>query len=181
MIKIKFLFVFLFLFVFFDSFSQKSAFINETKLLKATSGYEVAVAQMDTLKLQMQTELKEAQNVLSNKASNLFKAYSFSNAATTEQIQDKLSETDKKKFELLQEEGQLIEKQAKAKEEEYQQIYKQKVGTILERVNTVVKEYCKKNKIDILYKIDVLQLAIAYYDERKDITNSLVELINKKM
>ena len=164
-------------FITFNLNAQKIAFINETKLLRATLGYEQAVAHLDTLKLQMQTELREAQNVLSNKVSSLFKAYNFTNAATTEQIQAKLSETDKKKFALLQEENQLLEKQTNAKEEEYQQIYNENVGSILERVNKVVKEYCKKNKIDILYKIDVLRPAIAYYDESKDVTEIVIKLV----
>lgn len=178
----KFLKLYL-LFICFFSFTttnaQKTAFINEAKLLKATSGYELAVSQMDTLKLQMQTELQEAQNMLSNKVNSLFKSYNFSNSETSEQIQAKLSETDKKKFNLLQEENQLLEKQAKAKEEEYQQIYKDKVGTILDKVNKVVKEYCIKNKIEILYKVDVLQPAIAYYDKSKDVTEAIIVLVKK--
>lgn len=174
--KRKIILVFLFVNAFV--FAQKTSFINETKLLRATSGYEKAVAQMDTLKLQMQAEIKATQTTLATKVNTLFKTYNFSNTDTTEQIQAKLSETDKKKFSLLQEENQLLEKQAKAKEEEYQQIYKEKVGTILENVNKVVKEYCKKNKIDILYKIDVLQPAIAYYDESKEVTQELISQLS---
>lgn len=179
---LKFFYCVLFL-MFFNhfTFAQKAVFINEGKLLNNTYGYKQAVVQMDTLKSQIQKELLLAKELLNAKTLNLLNLYSFEGEVSVEQLQAKLSENDKKKFELLQEENQLLENQAKAKEEEYQQIYKEKVGTILERVNIIVKEYCKKNKIDILYKIDVLQPAIAYYDESKDITNSLVELINKKM
>lgn len=158
--------------------AQETAFIYESKLLKVTPGYAQALEQMDTLKNQMQKELKTAQALLSTKFTNLVEPYNFSSDTNIEQIQAKLSETDKKKFSLLQEENQLLEKQAKAKEEEYQQIYKEKVGTILENVNKVVKEYCKKNKIDILYKIDVLQPAIAYYDESKEVTQELINQLS---
>lgn len=160
------------------AFAQKTAFINEAKLLKATPGYEQALVQMDTLKSQMQKELQTAQALLATKVNNLLKPYNFANDVTLEQIQAKLSETDKKKFALLQEEGQLLEKQTQAKEEEYQAVYKEKVGTILEKVNQTVKTYCQKNKIEILYKIDVLQNGLAYYDEKNDITQSLIKLIN---
>jgi Skp family chaperone for outer membrane proteins len=157
--------------------AQKTAFIYESKLLKATPGYEQAIAQMDTLKAQMQKEFQTAQALLNNKVNNLVTPYNFDNETTLEQLQAKLSETDKKKFALLQEESQLLEKQAKAKEEEYQEAYQQKVGTILTKINTTVKDYCKKNKIEILYKLDQLQPAIAYYEENKDITETLIKII----
>lgn len=162
-------------------FAQKTAFINESKLLKATPGYEQAIAQMDTLKNQMQQELQTTQALLSTKISNLLKPYNFTTEVSLEEVKAKLSEIDKKKFDLLQEENQLLDKQAKAKEEEYQAAYKEKVGTILEKVNQTVKNYCKKNKIDVLYKMDQLQSAIAYYDESKEVTEIIIKLVNENL
>jgi Skp family chaperone for outer membrane proteins len=77
-------------------------------------------------------------------------------------------------MELLLEESQLQGKQAKAKDEEYQALYQHKVGCILDKINTAVKTYCTHNKIEVLYKLDVLQQAVAYYNEKHDITEELI-------
>jgi Skp family chaperone for outer membrane proteins len=129
---------FLLLTFYMGSYAQKTAFINEGKLLKAAPGYEQAIAQMDTLKSQMQKELQTAQSLLSTKLNNLVSPYNFTKETTVEQLVDKLSEGDKKKFVLLQEESQLLDKQTKAKEEEYNEAYQNKVGPILIKVNALV-------------------------------------------
>jgi outer membrane protein len=159
--------------------AQKICFIDESKLLKATLGYEQSIKEMDSIKQVFTQEIKQSKEKLDDKINQLLVPYKFDQDSTLEQIKAKLSETDNKKLELLQEESQLLNKQAVAKEEEYKLLYQQKVGSILEKVNKSVKEYCNKNKIEILYKINVLQQALAYYDESKDVTEAIIVLVKK--
>jgi Skp family chaperone for outer membrane proteins len=157
--------------------SQNIAFVNEKKLLKSIEGYEKAIKETDSIYKNNIEEINNSNNKLNDKVNLLFASYNFTKDVSYEEIMKKLTDTDKKKFELLQEESQLINKQKAIKEADYQSFYQEKVGKILEKSNKIVQEYCKKNKIDALFKIDVLQSALGFYDEKKDITEILLKLI----
>jgi Skp family chaperone for outer membrane proteins len=161
----------------FASFAiaQKTAFINETKILEATPGYKEAFAKVEELKKTYAQEVKESQNKLQDKVTDLLKNYKIESNATQEQLEALLSATDKEKFDLLKEESKLLEKQIILKEKAFNEIYKEKLGSILEKVNNNVKNYCKNNKIDVLYKLDKLEFALAYFDETKDITSIFIK------
>lgn len=175
----KFYSIIVALLIFNFSFAQKVAFVNETKLLEAVPGYREALAETDEIKKHYSQEIKEAQDKLQIKVQELLKNYKTDDTTTTEQLENMLSEKDNERYALLKEENELLQKQTLIKQKQYNTAYKDKVGTILEKVNKSVKEYCHKNKIEILYKIDVLQQALAYYDESKDVTEAIIVLVKK--
>lgn len=43
-------------------------------------------------------------------------------------------------------------------------------GIVFEKLNQSVKTYCQKNKIEVLYKIDQLQTAMAFVEEKLEVT-----------
>ncbi|MFY7811461.1 MAG: OmpH family outer membrane protein [Flavobacterium sp.] len=177
--KTKFCFFLCLTFVLFKTSiaAQNTAFINEGKILQVTPGYEKAIKKTDSIYQEFAKEIKEKNIQLSNKTSQLLSAYTIEKEATFEQIIAMLNEVDKQKYELLKEENLLLEKQARAKEQEYNEIYKQKVQVILDAVNKKIQEYCIKNKITLLYKLENIKQSIAYYDEKKDITEGIIKLI----
>jgi Skp family chaperone for outer membrane proteins len=154
--------------------AQNTAFINEALLLKATPGYEQAVQEMESTRVDFQKEIIQSQSLLSAKMNNLLKHYSFEKDATEARIESQLSEHDLKRWLLLKEEGVLLEKQIQAKEEEYQYLFKEKVGSIIDQVNLVLVSYCQRNKIGILHKLDQIQSSVAYFDPKLDITTLVI-------
>lgn len=175
---VKILVVFIF-FQFQSSIAQRVCFVNETKLLKEVPNYIKNLTEVDSIKKEFIIEITDKKSTLDKKIEQLIQSYGLNKDVNKEVILSKLSETDKKRIELFQEENQLLEKQAQVKEEEYQAIYNEKVGLIIEKVNKIVQDYCKKNKIEVLFKIDQLQPAIAYYDESKDVTEVIIKLVKE--
>jgi Skp family chaperone for outer membrane proteins len=168
-----------FAFITFTTNAQKTAFINEAKILEKLPGYSIAIKETDSIKKIYVSEIEENSKKLNTKINGLLQSYSFKNTETIEEIKNKLSATDKNKFELYQDEAKLIEKQAKNKNEEYDVLYKSKVAVLLDKVNKSISEYCKQNKIDMLIKLDVLNPALAFYNEKNDVTNQIIALIAK--
>lgn len=158
-----------------SSYAQKTAFINEAQLLQSTPGYMEAIREMDNIKADFQKEIVQSQTIFIEKVSKLLARYNMDINAGQEAIERVLSEHDLKKWRLLQEENALLVKQIQAKEEEYQFLYSQKAGSIVEKVNAVVTAFCKSKEIALLYKLDQLQTSMAYIDPELDITKELVQ------
>jgi Skp family chaperone for outer membrane proteins len=178
----KFLQLFLvssFVFVNLTANAQKTAFINESKVLEKLPGYAKAMKETDSIKKLFVLEIEESTKKLNTKISALIQNYSIKNNETLEEIKNKLTVSDKNKFELFQEEAKLLEKQSLNKNEEYEALYKSKVAVLLDKVNKVTSEYCKQNKIDALFKLDVMNPALAFYNEKNDVTNQIITLITK--
>ena len=154
--------------------AQKTAFISETRILKATPGYEKSAKEMDSLKLQISKEIKSDQDQLKSKLNTLLSSNKLNLEMGMELVKARLSESDKKKLDLLQEEAQLVDKKIKNLQEDYAALYKVKVGLILEKVNTAITTYCKTHKIDILYKLESLNDAMGYMNPSLDITEQIV-------
>lgn len=133
----------------------------------------------DSLKQVFVKEMQFANDNLVKKADSLLLPYKFPKKIKKEDLLTKLSATDKTKYQLLKDEQQLIIKQNKAKEEEYSNFYNEKVGKIVDKINQVVNTYCVANKIEGLLKIDVLSQAVAYYDEKSDVTLQIISKLQK--
>ncbi|MFZ4928310.1 OmpH family outer membrane protein [Chryseobacterium sp. Mn2064] len=171
----KFFFTTLIVMLFSAQFvAQKTAFINEAKLLQNLPGYTNAKKETDEISKKFTAEIKEEREALYAKENQLLKSYNLNGQVSAEDLKNKLSEIDKKKYELLGEEAKLFEKKIQAKQDEYSQIYQQKVGSILNKATQEISSYCKKNKIDVLFKIDTMVSAVAYYDKEKDITDLII-------
>jgi len=153
--------------------AQKTAFISETKILKAAAGYEKSVKEMDSVKVRLSAEVKENQDQLKTKLNTLLSSYKLNAEMSLEEITSRLNDSDKKKLDLLQEEAQLLDKKIKNLQEDYEALYKVKVGVILERINAAISTYCKTHKIDILYKLESLNSAMGYMNPSLDITDQI--------
>ncbi|SIP92819.1 OmpH family outer membrane protein [Chryseobacterium sp. RU33C] len=173
--NVKHLFVLVFCFFYQLFLAQKTAFINEAKLLENIPGYTEAKKQTDDINRKFVAEIKAEQEALINKENQLLKPYKLPASDNSEDVKSKLSDIDKKKHELLVEEARLLEKKIQAKQLEYSEIYQQKVGSITDKAAQEISNYCRKNKIDILLKIDAMAVAIAYYEKEKDITDIIVK------
>lgn len=175
----KKIFLIVFVALTLQSYGQKTAFINESKLLEATPGYTKATEEMTELKKNYDKELQEANENLQTKINNLLKNYKITEQTTQEQLEALLSENDKAQFALIKEERELLTKQITLKEKAYAALYQEKVGKILENLNKTIQDYCKRNKIEILYKRDVLSNGIAYIEDKLDITEAVIALVKK--
>lgn len=177
--KINLLLAFIVFFGFNTVGAQKTAFINETKLLENLPGYKQALQKTDSINQAFVTEIKKEQEAIGKKEQLLLKPYHTNDKITPAEIKAKFSDIDKKKYELLEQEAALLQKKIDAKQDEYSQLYKQHLGVLLNKANTEINNFCKKNKIDVLLKLDKLSSAIAYYDKEKDITDVIVENLKK--
>jgi Skp family chaperone for outer membrane proteins len=159
--------------------AQKTAFINETELLKATQGYSEALESTEQVKKKYEEEINEARKKMQTKLNELLKNYNVKQETSIEQLESLLSIKDKSQYDLIKEENELLSKQVALKEKAYNALYQDKVGSILEKLNKITQEYCKKNKIDILYKKEALNGVIAYFENKLDVTQELIALIKK--
>jgi Skp family chaperone for outer membrane proteins len=167
-----------FLFAALSSCTQKTAFVSEAKVLAATPGYALAIQEMDSVKTVYTQTLTLDQEQLNQKIDKLLAPYHLKRDMPLADIEAALSEADKKRFALLQEEAQLQDKQLKIFEQDYQALYQVKVGLIVQKANEQIQSYCKANKIEILYKREVINQSLVYVDDKLDITQDIIQLIN---
>lgn len=153
--------------------AQKTAYIEQSTLLKSLNGYEKNSKHVDSIKQVYILEIKNLEKKLNEKVQVLFKNYSVSENDNNESIKAKLSELDKSKFELYQEESKLIEKTTKNHEIFLNGLYNEKVQPLLDKLNKNIETYAKANKIDTVFIIENLGSALAYIDKSKNITEEI--------
>ena len=177
----KFNFIILLFCLTLYSNAQKIAFVNEEKLLKEIPNYQIALKTTDSIKKVFVDEITNYQNELDQKTDALLINYQLTKASDAQKILSSLSEVDKKKYEILQDEYLLLQKKAKQKEEEFNLVYKEKVNPVLQSIDQLIQAYCKQNKIDLLLKTVTIQPAVAYYDENKNMTTQIIAFIKSRL
>ncbi len=74
-------------------------------------------------------------------------------------------------------EDKLIDKKANNFEMVLNSDYKANVQPILDRVNKAIAIYATKNKIDVVYILEQIRPALAYFDAKKDITTIIIKAL----
>jgi Skp family chaperone for outer membrane proteins len=77
----------------------------------------------------------------------------------------------------LIDEDKLIDKKANNFEMVLNSDYKANVQPILDRVNKAIAIYATKNKIDVVYILEQIRPALAYFDAKKDITTIIIKAL----
>ncbi|MFA9289724.1 MAG: OmpH family outer membrane protein [Solirubrobacteraceae bacterium] len=162
-------------------YSQKVAFINEQKILNAIPNYENNLKETKVMEEKMINELKQANTLIEEKTNKLLTKNSLNNVKDLkyEELMSKLSKTDKAVLEEIKKENELLQQKIKDKQTEYQAFFKEKLGKDIEKVNVIVKNYCGKNKIDLLLKVDALEKGIAFYEAKKDVSEEIIAAVKK--
>lgn len=155
--------------------SNTIAYVEETVLLKALTGYEQNTAAIDSLKTVYTKEIQEAQTQLNTKLETLLKPYNFTKEMTVEDMKAKLKENDKATFELYIKENELITKSTKNYDLMLKTIYEQKVQPSLNKLNTTIETYAKEKGIKVVYTLENISPALAYIDKGMDITGEIVK------
>ncbi|MCU0327922.1 MAG: OmpH family outer membrane protein [Chitinophagales bacterium] len=170
---------FLSFFILSNVLAQRTAFLDEELLLKATPGYSRAQREIDSIKKGYESEIKILRENLNKKVDLFLNENKIPKDVQVSSIPSLLQEKEKKKWDLLLEEAKLIDKQVKLKEEEYESIYLNKMGGLLNKVNDLVAKYCKENKIEVLYKLETMIKNLAYIDPKANVTSDIIKLIDK--
>jgi Skp family chaperone for outer membrane proteins len=162
---------------FLTATAQKNAYIEQTELLKSLKGYEENVKLVDSTKKVYSQEIQDAQKKLNDKFQALIKNYNVTDKDTDETLKAKLSDLDKSKFELYQDESKMIEKSTKNYDLMLQTLFKDKVQPLLDKLNNSIDTYAKKNKIDMVFILENIQPALAYIDKSKNITSEIKKML----
>jgi Skp family chaperone for outer membrane proteins len=156
-------------------FAQKIAYVQETKILYSLKEYQKQVKEIDSLSKQYKNQIAIKTTESNNKFDKLLAGYKFEQNETIESIKSKMKPADVKKLEALQSELAEIDSQGKKHENELSLIYKTKIQPKLDSVNKVIEDYAKKNKIDVIYKLENIGSALAYVNKKLEITDEIIK------
>lgn len=157
--------------------AQKVAYVQENKILKTISGYETEVKEIDSLTNVYKNEISLKSKENNEKIKKTLSAYKFGEKESLESIKAKLKPADLKKLEQFQKEIEDLDKKGKEYEEKLTGMYKSKVQPKLDKVNKVLEDYSKKNKIDMIYKLENIGSALAYVNNQLDITEEIIKAL----
>lgn len=160
-------------------FAQNIAYIQQDSIMKTIPSYQMQLKSLDSVTKNYQKEIKTLQEEWNIKVTMLLKPYNLKENENMEQIKSRMSVVDTTKLSILLDEDKIIVKKAKNYDAIVQQQYQTDIQPILDKVNNAISSYAKKNKIDMVYIIEQIRPALAYIDERKNITNAIIELLKK--
>lgn len=157
--------------------AQSIAYVSQDTLLMKLPGYMKAIMENDSLSKFYSTEVNEELEKLDKKINNLFSFYNPKENETVEEVLQRLSASDKSKFDLLKKELEMIDEKTKTYNELVEIHYNEKVMPLLNKLNKTIADYAIKNKIDAVLIIEQLGSGLAYINQNKNVTNNIVVLL----
>ena len=157
--------------------AQKVCYVKETEILKSIPDYEKNTKFIDSLRITYENQLKNEGADLDKKLTNLLSNYKIGKDETLEMVKKRLKPADLKKIEDYAKETDDLQKKSKKLNDELQIIYKEKIQIKLDQVNKVMSEFAKKNKYDLIYKFENISPALAFIEEKLDVTKDIIKLL----
>ena len=82
---------------------------------------------------------------------------------------------------LGQDKDKLLETRIKSYNKQLEQQYQQNIEPYNKAVNNALESYAKKNKIDYIWYMEAIKQQLGYVNKSKDITQVIVEMVNKEL
>lgn len=166
--------------IFFTSLfsnAQNVAYIHQDSILAALPSYKKNVTKLDSIGKAYQEEIKTAKEQWNQKLATLLKPYNVKENEDLNAIKLRMSSIDTTSLSILIDEDKIIGKRAQNFDNMINSMFKSDVQPLLDKVNKVIEDYAKKNKIDYVLVIEQIRPALAYIDRRKNITKHIVSRV----
>lgn len=157
------------------SYSQNFAYVQQDSILASIPTYKTSIESIDKASKGYQEEIQKAKAELSDKLQNLLKPYNVKENENLATIKARMSKIDTTSLGIMMEDDKIIQKKAKNYDSNLKLQYQREIQPSLDKVNAAIKSFATKNKIDVIYILEQLRPALAYIDEKKNITKKIVE------
>uniref|UniRef100_A0A0P5ZRA6 Uncharacterized protein n=1 Tax=Daphnia magna TaxID=35525 RepID=A0A0P5ZRA6_9CRUS len=157
--------------------AQNVAFVSQDSILASIPQFKENMTRIDELTKGYQEEIKIAKEKITENIQKLLANYNVVQTETIEDVKKRMSSKDISNFDLLLEEDKFIEKKAKNYETLLESDYNATVKPILDKINTTIATYAKKNKIEVVYILEQIKPALAYVDSKKYITTQIIKAL----
>lgn len=158
--------------------AQNVAYIHQDSILVALPNYKKNVSKLDSISKSYQEEIKGAKEKWNEKLAVLLKPYNIKENEDIKTVKSRMSSIDTTSLSILIDEDKIIGKRAQNFDNMINSMFKSEVQPLLDKVNKAIEEYAKKNKIDYVLVIEQIRPALAYIDNRKNITKNIISKIS---
>lgn len=158
--------------------AQNVAYIHQDSVLIALPKYKKNISKLDSIGKTYQDEIKMAKEQWNQKMATLLKPYNIKENEDIKTVKSRMSSIDTTSLSILLDEDKIIGKRAQNFDNMINSMFKSEVQPLLDRVNKAIEEYAKKNKIDYVLVIEQIRPALAYIDNRKNITKNIISKIS---
>lgn len=170
----KFFTLVLFFSISFSAMAQNAAFIYRDSILLSMDDLQKNLTSHNSQINDYKKEINDLQTSHEEKVTSLLSGYQISQQDDLDTIKAKLSEEDQKKFDILVEESEYIQKKAKGYEGLIADNYSKNIQPTFDRVNSTINKYAKSKKIDFVYIMEEQPGRFAYINTKKDITKAII-------
>ena len=157
--------------------AQNVAFVSQDSILASMPKFKENMTRLDELKKGYQEEIKIAKEKITEKLQKLLSNYNVVETETIEDVKKRMNSNDISNLDLLIEEDKFIDKKAKNYDLLLESDYNSNVKPILDKINTTIATYAKKNKIELVYILEQIKPALAYVDSKKYITTQIIKAL----
>lgn len=160
--------------------AQKTAYLYSDSILSSVPRYGIKVAKLDSLKQSYSKEIETKQTALQQQYEKLVKPYAPKENETLSVLKKRMSAIDTLSLSALVDESALIQKKKTSYDRLLQTSYAQEIQPILDRVNTVIREYAVQNNLSAIYSMEQLRATLVYIDPKQNITSVIIGRLKKK-
>lgn len=157
--------------------SQNFAYIERDSILNSQPAYKINLTAIDSLKQVYVKQVQEERNNWNSAITAVLSTYNVQENENIDTVKERMNDVDKSKLELLLDEEKLLTKKAKNFDLQLQTKYNETVQPIINKINSTIENYAKKEKIDVVYTIEELSPALAYINKSKNITTAIIKLL----
>lgn len=160
--------------------AQNYGYIHRDSILKSVPSYIPKLQELSSDQKKYSAEIKQGMEELQKKVSELLEPYQPNQQESIVGIKSRMNAMDTIKLNLLLDE----EKSLKKKEESYNYMlnftYRNEIQPIVDRVNTAISNYAKKNKLDGVYILENISSSLAYINKERIVTQAIISSLQKQ-
>lgn len=161
-------------------YSQNVVYIYSDSILLSIPEYQQKVVMLDSLKNVFQAEIKASQSAMQIQYSDLLKPYSPKADEGIESIKKRMTAMDTLRLIILFEDNAKLQDKILKLDSMLAKLYMQEIQPILEKVNALVSEYAKANKVSMVFAVEPLKPALIYLDPKSNITDLIIRKLKVK-
>ena len=160
---------------------QSHCFIYKDSIYPKLYGYSAKLSAWDTTRQAYSQEVDNLRKEINNKYRLLLEPYQLTQSATKEQLNARLNDSDKVRYNLIVEEEDLLELRIKTYNSLLQKQYDMDIKPYIEKVDKALEQFALSNRVDFIWVMEELKYGLAYFNKSKDVSKIIVEMVNSNL
>jgi Skp family chaperone for outer membrane proteins len=159
---------------------QNLAYVYADSILQSVPDYGKNMVKVDSIRQAMKNELESSQASLQQKYDKLIKPYVAKETESLAALKKRMTPVDTLSLNLIVGEDKQLQTKKQTYDRILQTTFNKDIQPVLDKVNNLISNYARENKITMVLVVEQMRPALAYIDPKQNITKVIIRKLKEK-